>query len=270
MKNILISGCSYTQPYKSARSTHWTTYLFPDQEYQVTNLATGSAGNRYIASSILSNIDLSNKPDYVFVLWSGVRRIDMPFRKEEKNLLDVGILTSSAVAVVDNVKYFLVSGNTRMFRSYVDFELEGFKTIEEYNRNKNLIGSDALQSIVESYFIGSNGRYNVENSDKFCNQLSLESISSVTNFLDNHKIEYNFSFIYNLHSNDLDFAPSFGPIDKQSNYYNHINWDRYIDTTPFEYGVRHDLLNSDNWHLTPEGMCQWADEIQSRISILAN
>lgn len=69
IKKLLVSGCSFTDGYE------WPNLLFPTQEFQIVNLAKSAAGNSYIASSIMYNLDC--RPDFVNILWSGINRIDM-------------------------------------------------------------------------------------------------------------------------------------------------------------------------------------------------
>jgi len=251
MKKILISGCSFTQCRRNDHcrphdykfwAKHWVDYLFPHNKYSVLNLGRSVAGNRYIASSILSNIDLNNKPDYVFILWSGVRRIDIPIPPSSTTELLRDYLYNASENECNNVNYFFTGGN---------HNLPPVKNFIEQG------ASEIFQDIADMYYS--------DTDDKLCNQLSLESISSVTNFLDNHKIKYNFSFIYNPLSKGIaDDEPSLGLIDKTNAYYQHINWDNYINFTPFEYGLKHDFIY-DGMHLTVDGMCQWAEEIKKYI-----
>ena len=69
IKKLLISGCSYTE------FLDWPKRLFAPENYRVYNQARVGVGNEYIACSILHHLD--TQPDFVFVLWSGINRIDM-------------------------------------------------------------------------------------------------------------------------------------------------------------------------------------------------
>ena len=261
---VLVSGCSFTGT--ENQSTHWTSMLFGG--VNVMNMAKGGAGNRYIASSVLSNIDLGNKPQYVFILWSGIRRIDIPFQLNASTQL---YKEHPCYNKCHEVEYYFTGGNKGIVTPYVDYQLHGFDSIEEYRDERsisiddNSTVSSVIQRIENEFYRGSNGQLGIEQSDMMCNQLSMESISSVTNFLDNHGIIYDFSFIYDPFSKYINHQPSLGMINKESPYYNHINWDNYIGNTPFEYGLKYDLLSDDGFHLTDDGMNQWAKFIQSKI-----
>jgi hypothetical protein len=84
--------------------------------------------------------------------------------------------------------------------------------------------------------------------------------------LESQKIDYRFSFIYNIFSNDFDWAPALGSaVSKSDGYLNFLDWNKYINITPFEYGIKNDLMSSDNMHLTHPGMNSWADDISVHL-----
>ena len=119
-KRVLISGCSFTENFIQFDPMHWTYNAFPQDVYVVNNVARGAAGNNYIASSILSNIDLNSKPDYVFILWSGIRRIDMPFPSgtsttKFKNYLFCAV--NNECQFVDYFMYTYVIRTSRFFKT---------------------------------------------------------------------------------------------------------------------------------------------------------
>ncbi len=266
MSHVLISGCSFTAP-KPNQTSHWTNKLF--DAFGVINVAKGGAGNRYIASSILSNIDLENKPAFVFVLWSGLRRIDIPFQTNTSRRL---YKSYAYYNKCNDVEYYFTGGNKGMAMPYIDYELHGYSSIEKYRASiatpvVNEPVSTIIREIENEFYRGSNGPLGVEKSDIMCNQLSLEAISSVTNFLDNHDILYNFSFIYDPFSPHTIDEPSLGAIDTSNTYFNHINWNMYIDNTPFEYGLKYDKISNDGFHLTDCGMEQWAKTIKPKLNM---
>jgi hypothetical protein len=67
-RTVHVSGCSFTH------GASWVNNLFENST--VINRAQSGAGNRYISDSIVLNIDLKNKPDFVFALFSGINRVD--------------------------------------------------------------------------------------------------------------------------------------------------------------------------------------------------
>jgi|APSaa5957512535_1039671.scaffolds.fasta_scaffold30325_5 hypothetical protein len=245
-KRVLISGCSFTENFIQFDPMHWTYNAFPQDVYVVNNVARGAAGNNYIASSILSNIDLNSKPDYVFILWSGIRRIDMPFPSGTSTTKFKNYLFCAVNNECQFVDYFFTGQNIAM--------------LEGGSRRHFDVESSIFEELADIY-------YDNEVSDNFCNQLSLSAISSVTNFLDNHNINYNFSFIYGIHNKHLGRQPSLGPIDTKNKQYDHINWDRYIDIPPFDYGIKHNLISADRFHLTDDGMRRWASLITKEMNL---
>jgi lysophospholipase L1-like esterase len=62
-----------------------------------------------------------------------------------------------------------------------------------------------------------------------------------------------------------DIETSLGKVSDESFYYQHINWDNYINLTPYEYGLKNNLMEADDFHLTSKGMNQWASEIKHMI-----
>ena len=75
---ILISGCSFTHwpQYPGGPNVCWPTHLkFISPEHEYTNLAEPAAGNQYICDSVIRHC-LTETPDLVLVMWSGVSRLD--------------------------------------------------------------------------------------------------------------------------------------------------------------------------------------------------
>ena len=70
---VLVSGCSYTFNYQG-NGIHWPNNLFAP--HNVINLSRSAAGNLYISMSIINWIKQNKNPSFVFVLWSGYRRVD--------------------------------------------------------------------------------------------------------------------------------------------------------------------------------------------------
>jgi len=72
---ILISGCSFTQwrNYGSGPNICWPMSLDPN--WSITNVAEAAAGNQYICDSVIRSV-LSERPDHVLVMWTGVSRLD--------------------------------------------------------------------------------------------------------------------------------------------------------------------------------------------------
>jgi hypothetical protein len=68
MTRILVAGCSYTE------NREWPNLLLAPATPRVTNVGLSAAGNSFIANAVMSN--LHPRPDFVFILWSGINRCD--------------------------------------------------------------------------------------------------------------------------------------------------------------------------------------------------
>ena len=80
---LLFAGCSYTD------NPYFPKIAFGPAVYRPNHckiLARGGAGNAFIAQSILDN--LTPEVDKVFVLWSGLSRIDIPVPKQMEYQFD--------------------------------------------------------------------------------------------------------------------------------------------------------------------------------------
>lgn len=84
---VLCSGCSFSesQPY-DGDWIPWTDLLSSNDDYDVVNLAKGSAGQFGISNSIMTYLldDTNFKPDYIIVQWSSVIR---GFSKTDDDLI---------------------------------------------------------------------------------------------------------------------------------------------------------------------------------------
>jgi len=93
-KKILVSGCSFTnKDYESAHNPNidvswpkWPEILGKQLDCEVINLGFSGAGNEYISSTILDNIDKYN-PDLVIAAWSQSQRKDYMSHNRWNNIL---------------------------------------------------------------------------------------------------------------------------------------------------------------------------------------
>jgi hypothetical protein len=75
--NFLISGCSFSGngDCNDNRSHFWSEPL--RTLGNVVNLSVPGAGNKFIADSVI-NETIKNTYDYVLVMWTGLKRLDIP------------------------------------------------------------------------------------------------------------------------------------------------------------------------------------------------
>lgn len=265
---ILVSGCSYTE------KQMWPSLLFAPKQYDVINLGKSGAGNEYIANSVMFNAD--SKPDFVFVLWSGINRTD--FRVPNSNIFAKTIAGSYDSDVVGNSRYFLsghaVDPDKGWLAGYNDIKLPEWPNITCLQDWFDLPESIKLECLQHKLYLSTHG--GKENMATFCHQYYLtqhldinkkyrsertfQNLVNCFNMLDKFNIPYRFSFIYDIFSDYHNH--SLGQAVKEK-YYDYINWDKYINLTPYEYGIKHNLLDEDEFHLTINGMNRWAGEVSA-------
>jgi len=225
MKQILVSGCSFTE------YAEWPRVLFPDCE--IHNTGRIGAGNEYIARSVIDTVTHSTV-DYVTILWSGLRRVDLSLSKKlEKTELDQWLYKGTTKHSV-----ILFSGGDWTQKTNID----------------NLWPHPGLDAFYKMKYQGKDQNFLIEQS--------LLWVMLCQMFLEQNNIKYKFSFIYNPFDPPLD-EPSLGPkIKKNHPYLASINWKNYIDITPLEYAIRCNGLDQDGFHPTQKTMNNWAQSIQ--------
>jgi hypothetical protein len=229
MKQLLVSGCSFTH------NATWPHQLFRD--YSIVNFAQSGAGNEYIARSIMNGV-CKTHCDYVFILWSGIRRVDMPVPNNTTSFEEYLFKGTTENSVI------LFSGGDYTQLGNVDSD--------------NIWPHPVADSIFKTKYQGNNQDFLIEQSSLW--------IMLCQTFLESRNIKYKFSFICNPFDPPMD-APALGPkIDKNQSYFRYVNWNNYIDATPMEYAIRHNYLSDDNFHPTPLGMNNWAQTIQHYIT----
>jgi hypothetical protein len=219
---VLVSGCSYTYNYQGTGG-HWPDNLFAPNN--VVNLSRSGAGNLYISMSIMDWIKQNKKPDFVFILWSGYRRIDVciPSDSSINGINNYGTLENSRL---------LFSGG--QWNSWVN-------------------------NPMSEYFLN---QYNTNNQKYLLDQSSI-AIMNCHNFLKSQNIKYKFAFIYDIFKDHCENEPSLGALVKKSqSYLKFLDWNNFIDFPPFEYGIKYNLLQEDGFHLTDYGMNEWASKIK--------
>ena len=74
MKKCLLIGCSNGIPLHKQFSK-----FFGSEDVEWINLSAVGFGNRYITSRLFEYVDEGGIPDYVYLQYSGLSRIDLPF-----------------------------------------------------------------------------------------------------------------------------------------------------------------------------------------------
>jgi hypothetical protein len=271
MKKILVSGCSYTE-----RAT-WPSVIFPSDQFAVTNLAKSGAGNDYIANSIQFNAD--SRPDFVYVLWSGINRTD--FRVPYFGIFKKHRIGSYLSATVGNSRYFYgahgVDPEKGWLAAYNSVKLPEWPEITCLQDWFDLPESIKSQCLDQRIHLSSLDGY--ENMAPFCHQYFLtqhfdinkeyrsertfQNMMNCFNMLEKLNIPYRFSFIYDIWNRHEYYTHGQAVKEK---YYNFIDWSKFIDFPPFEFGLKYDLMDADGYHLTQPGLELWGNEIKKILA----
>lgn len=273
MDKILVSGCSYTDGHD------WPTHLWPDAS--VINMAKSGASNQYISDSIMQSIDLDSKPDFVFILWTGLNKLDL--------VLPVSPMTTALAEThkyygkINNSYYFFDGGN-----KYVHELTQCYQQIKDSSWPKvnDLLDFFALTPVIKqechdagilpmSHFDLDNLEHYLHSAfvlyrlyhkqdNKFFNDASLTAIANCSTFLEYHNIPYQFGFFADVFGKHADLVQ--GGIDKTNPNFTRIVWDKYVKLTPYEFGLKYDLMSDDGFHLTADGMRQWADQLRQFLT----
>lgn len=270
---ILISGCSFTE------HRNWPNLIFDSKKHSIKNLGRSAAGNNYISNSITGNLDY--KPDFVFILWSGINRIDLRVpdsqTMREFSSIDEKILGYKWDTIKNSLYYFSGGGinidldwvggyNNIKDDSWPEitsvkqwFELPDSIKQECLNAEINLSavgGKPNLAKFYHQYFLTQN--IGSGENQKYRSELSFQQVVNCQNLLEKLHIPYRFSFIYDIFSEHHRY--SLGKAIKE-HYYQYIDWSKYINLNPYDYGIKHDLLEIDGFHLTEDGFNRWGLEL---------
>lgn len=269
MKSLLISGCSYTE------GQEWPSLLLSPNQCNVTNLGINGAGNDYIANSIMFNADTC--PDFVFVLWSGINRSD--FRVPNSKIFN-RIHGGYRATTIGNSRYFLSGHAVDPDKGW----LAGYNNIKDCDWPDITCLQDwfdlpewiKLTCLEHKIYLSSHG--GKENVAAFCHQYyitqhldidreyrserTFQTMMNCFNMLEKLRVPYRFSFIYDIWSSNEYFKHGTAVKEK---YYNFIDWSKFINLPPYQFGIKHNLLSDDEYHLTKSGMNQWAKEISNRL-----
>lgn len=226
IKNVLVAGCSFTE------NQTWPKVLFPNAT--VKNIGRAGAGNEFIAQATIDAVR-SNRPDFVFLLWSGIFRVDVSFSKQ---------LTQSEFSQI-------------RFKGHTRHSVTLFSG-GDWTRDDGLDSPDLWKHpLLTDYF-----KLKYKNKDHdFLIDNSTYHIMNCQNFLASQNIPYKFGFIYNVFDSNIKIEPT---CTKDQGYFKFLDWNKFIDFPPLEYGVKYDLLE-DGFHLTKPGMNSWAEKIKNYV-----
>ena len=227
-KKILTSGCSFT-------SGGWETDLC--QHYDIRCLARPSAGNKYIADSIIYHLPKDNY-DHVLVMWSGLTRLDLPIKHAEYFNDYIGKL------LVGETNYIMSGGEAGNWLYHP--------------MAKTLFSSQYKFMTFEDLAI-----------------LSLGEIIKLQNFLKGRGMSYHFMTYINYWNQPEDWISK--NCDRGLNNYPALNdliaeidFDHWIFTNNskdgiFELATAIDSFQEDCFHPGEQAHQQWADLVYSNL-----
>lgn len=228
---LLISGCSFVDN-SDFPAVAFGRGVF-DNNY-VLHLGRGGAGNFYISQSIIDNLHRATK---VFVLWSGLHRIDVSIPKH----LRADLKTYDHAHETQNELWFHTGGFSGTWHSHKQHRYP-----------------DWLHQYIKAQYKGMDWQ--------FLNHRSLSVIACCLSVLESKKIPYAFGFIYDIHQDYSDIHSSLGtPVDVHDPVYNMIPWDKCLRHTPYEFCREKGLLQDDGFHPTREGYIQWWKSVKDQV-----
>jgi hypothetical protein len=229
--NISVIGCSFVGLLNRLQLLR----LDPKVRFFID--ASAGSGNRAIAAAVLHHL-AKVKPDAIVVLWSGINRIDVPMPADWHNAYGAEV---SFRKIQD--QYWYHSGG---------FSCGGFypptpKILIDYFKSQHLGGTP-------EYFT----------------DVSMLDIIGTLAILKTQNIPYYSNFIYDVHADYSEYADilfdkplehTLGKISPKSQYCSLLPWNQ-LDTqnTPFEWAKNQNLLDTDQFHPTPDAMHAWFEQ----------
>ena len=220
MKHLII-GCSYIRD--ADRLGILGKYFGNDTKV----IGQDGCGNDFISHQTLN--ELQYEHENYFIMFTGINRtsVQVPWNDQNHNVLYDGYPYRCPVGDVLHV----FSG--------------GHDNIPKNKNGEPIPLSDTFKNRSS------------DNSNSFYNDYSLYHIFNCVSTLHNHNVNFKYTFIYN---GDNEHEYSLGKIDKSNWFYKNLNKQNMIDLTPYEFCVRENLLQEDDFHPSKEG---WDSYFQS-------
>jgi hypothetical protein len=186
-----------------------------------------AAGNRLISEIVINEL-ATNSYDEVYVIWSGINRLDTPIGVDLHNIV--------------------VNSDYPFFHRLNDIVWYSSGGINDENNCPS-----EIRKLFRTQYIGASSRY--------LTSLTLSSIISVQSLLTANHIPYRMAFIYDVDNQiyDVNWLHNvLGVIDWSDPLNNLIDWSKIqTDNTPYEWCKTRNLLSNDNFHPTVEGITRW-------------
>ncbi len=225
-KNLLVSGCSFTYNNSENSAVTWPYYVKDlagiDQVY---DCSLPGAGNYHISHSViwaLETLNLNPTDTLVIVMWSGHNRDDTIASKDSTNGFPMTFsYTDSVVSGISGGNHSTGQGNVRS------------QSLKELNQIKS-----PQSRTVENYlYVSALYHYLLQKQYKF---LFLDYLDrSIPN-----------------RGNDFEIC-DYLTDDLKSKYNEMIE---YSVENLYRFSIKHDLLDSDDFHPRPNGHLKWTRE----------
>jgi len=224
---ILVAGCSYlANPRDNGYPEVLTNRLGPE----INNIASSAAGNHYISKEVIDNaIQHADEIEYVFVLWSGIMRVDVPVGQNVRDQLSLDYS-------------FSMPGTNRFW-----FHSGGLKN----NFSPNRLLDKVIRLSYYEHFANNDYLTNESNYHIRTAELVLQALN----------IPYDFGSIYDYYQ-PSNTESSCGVSTKSEE---DLDFNFSIKSHPYEYCAEHGLLDCDGFHPTKEGLEQWLNSVKLKI-----
>lgn len=229
---LLLAGCSFVND----PNCHLTGFGRLAHEYDQCRIVSRSgAGNYYIAHSILSHITKLDVSE-VFVLWSGLSRIDIPLP-----LASADQFRSHNISVEEDCAWLHSGG------------WAGTWSLDKKKASTNFYDYYHSQYSALDW--------------KFLNQQSLTKIIGCLNTLEHQKIPYKWGFIYDIYHDHSDESSLSAAVDHSEPLLKLLPWNKCISVAPYDYCKKLNLLSDDQFHPSLEGWTSWFANIENYRAI---
>jgi hypothetical protein len=218
MSRVLVVGCSFLAELECDTSG-------------VKIIGKPGAGNRVLAEIVTHELAIATYTQ-VYIVWSGINRIDIPIGIELYKTFDKDNYPYHCK--LDDVVWYFSGG----------------------------IGGSGPECPIEikksfhTHYVGSTPRY--------LTNLTLSSIISIQSLLCAKNISYRMAFIYNPDNQTYDvtqLSNVLGTIDWSSPMHTLVDWSKIqTNNTPYEWCQHRHLLKEDNFHPSRKGITSWLSE----------
>lgn len=238
----LIVGCSFVgmlslhEPVNQRNTYQWPLFFSRINTATYDIWGAAGSGNAGIAHRVLHQL-AKRKYRRVIVIWSGINRLDLAMSREWH--LAQSRITDQEFAW----NYFTDLGET------VWYHCGGYFGPENPNMPR------ALRDVFKAQFMGADRR--------FLTDLTLSNVILIQNLLEQQKVDYQMSWMYDPFYDYTDgtIEPGCGRLDQTSPMCALVDWSKIDRRTAYEWAQAKNLVYPDGFHWSWEGGHQWLLEV---------